>query len=104
MASYQVEVTEQARKEIRLLPGNMRQRVLRTLQSLQHEPRPSSSRALDMTDLEFEVAHDVTLQRIRLDAWRIVYLIEEEAKFISILAIRKRPPYQYDDLIELLTN
>ena len=47
MASYQVEVTQQVRKEIRRLPGNVRQRVIRTLRALEQEPRPHSSRPLD---------------------------------------------------------
>jgi mRNA-degrading endonuclease RelE of RelBE toxin-antitoxin system len=36
--------------------------------------------------------------------WRIVYLIEEKDKRITVLAIRKRPPYCYEDLVSLLTN
>jgi len=44
------------------------------------------------------------LHRIRIASWRIVYLIEEGWKLISVLAIRKRPPYQYNDLDELIRN
>ena len=44
------------------------------------------------------------LYRLRLDRWRIVYGIAEEAKVVDILAVRKRPPYDYDDLEELLAE
>jgi hypothetical protein len=35
-------------------------------------------------------------------SWRIIYLVEEEWTLVSVLAIGKRPPYQYDDLDELV--
>ncbi len=102
MASYRVEVTAQARKEIRQLPGNMRQRVLRALRSLQSEPRLGSSQALDTAKAGIALQPHTDLRRIRLDAWRVVYLVEDDAALVSVLAIRKRPPYQYDDLGELI--
>jgi mRNA interferase RelE/StbE len=104
MASYRVEITGQVRKELRHLPGNMRQRVFRTLQALQHEPRPHHSRLLDIGKVDLELALGMEAYRIRIASWRIVYVIEEEIELISVLAIRKRPPYQYDDLADLLKN
>jgi mRNA interferase RelE/StbE len=104
MASYEVEVTSQAREEIRRLPGHVRQRVIRTLQTLKHEPHPQGSRLLDTAKADIELEPGMELYRIRIASWRIVYLIEEEWKLISVLAIRKRPPYQYDDLDELMRN
>ena len=47
MAFYQVEVTGQVRKEIRRLPGNVRQRVIRLLRSLEQVPHPHNSKLLD---------------------------------------------------------
>jgi mRNA interferase RelE/StbE len=104
MASYRVEATGQARQEIRHLPGNMRQRVVRALRALQSEPRPDSSQALDTTKAGIALQPHMELRRIRLDDWRVVYLIEDEATLVSVLAIRKRPPYQYDDLEELIQD
>lgn len=104
MASYRVEVTDQVRKEMRHLPGNMRQRVFRELQALRQEPCPSNSRLLDMTKVDLKLAPDMVLCRIRIASWRIVYTIEEELNLVSVLAIRQRPPYQYDDLADLLKN
>ena len=102
MASYQVEVTNQVRKEIRQLPGNMRQRVLRTLQTLKQKPRPDISRSLDTTKAGIALEPGTELCCIRMASWRIVYLVEEELRLVSVLAIRKRPPYQYEDLQELI--
>ena len=102
MASYRVEVTRQARKEIRQLPGNMRQRVIRVLRALEQEPRPHNSRALDTAKAGLELEPGAKLLRIRIASWRIIYLVEEEWALVSVLAIRKRPPYQYDDLSELV--
>lgn len=104
MASYRVEVTNQARHQIRHLPGHLRQRVICILQVLQNEPHPSNSRALDAVKAGIELDPDIELCRIRLDSWRIVYVIEAELNLVSVLAIRQRPPYQYDDLADLIKN
>ncbi len=101
MVAYQVETSGQVRKEIRRLPGNVRQRIIRTLRALEQEPRPHNSRLLDTAKANLELESGAELYRIRIVSWRIVYLIEEEYKLVSVLAIRKRPPYQYDDLDEL---
>jgi len=102
MAFYQVEVTGQVRKEIRRLPGNVRQRVIRLLRSLEQVPRPHNSKLLDTAKAGIELDPGAELYRIRIASWRIVYLVEEEWKLISVLAVRRRPPYQYDDLDELM--
>jgi mRNA interferase RelE/StbE len=101
MASYQVEVSDRVRKEIRLMPGNVRQQALRALRALEQDPRPHTSRPLDVVKVGIALEAEAELRRIRLASWRIVYLVEEEWKLISVLAIRKRPPYQYDDLDKL---
>ena len=104
MASYQVEVTGQARAEVRRLPGHVRQRVIRKLRSLEEEPRPSDSQALDSAKAGVDLAPGTELRRIRLTTWRIVYLVEDDARLVVVLAIRQRPPYQYNDLEELTEN
>ena len=104
MASYHVEVASQARKEIRDLPGNMRQRMIRTLRALKQEPRPVNSRVLDSDKAGIELRSGAELYRIRIASWRVVYLVENELRLISVLAVRKRPPYQYNDLEELIKN
>jgi mRNA interferase RelE/StbE len=80
------------------LPGNMRQRVKRAVDALADEPRPPTSKALDFPDFERE------LRRLRLDRWRIVYAITEPERAVDVVAVRKRPPYDYADLQRLLES
>ena len=46
----------------------------------------------------------IELRRLRLDKWRMVYAITETNQLIDILAVRKRPPYDYGNLEALLEN
>ena len=98
MSRYTVYVVPQALTEIKTLPGNMRQRVKREIEDLAHNPRPAHSKVLQTPDLEGE------LRRSRLDRWRIIYLVTESDKVVDILAVRKRPPYDYEDLAQLLED
>lgn len=91
-----------ARKQ---LPGHIRQRIKRTIDSLVNKPRPARSQALqlpDEVDSELETGWEV--RRIRLDDWRIVYAINENWAEVAILTIQKRPPYDYEDLEVLLSE
>ena len=104
MASFRVEVDRGVRKETRRLPGNVRQRVIRALKALREQPRPAESELLDVEKVEIELPPGIEPRRIRMENWRIVYVVEEQDSRVSVLAIRKRPPYQYDDLKELLAS
>ena len=101
MGSYRVEITDAARREIRNLPGHVRQLIFREIQSLEKEARPSTSKGMKSTK-SFKIPKDIELRRIRIDRWRVVYVIEPDLSLITVLAVRKRPPYQYEDLEELL--
>jgi len=96
VSRYTVYVIPRAWKEIKSLPGNMHQRVKRAVEALADNPRPPKSKKLDTPDFE----HD--LHRLRLDNWRIVYAVAEADKIVDVLAVRKRPPYDYGDLGHLL--
>jgi mRNA interferase RelE/StbE len=92
-----------ARDEIVKLPGHMRQRIRRAVDDLRGVPRPSNSRVLTIPD-DLQIEH-VEARRLRIDQWRVVYTIDSEWEIITVLAVRKRPPYNYEDLqalIELL--
>jgi len=96
---YTVYIRPQAWKEIKKLPGNVRHRIKSEIDSLAANPRPSKSKELDVSELpEF----DSELRRVRLERWRIVYAVSKTEKIVDILAIRRRPPYDYGDLAELL--
>jgi mRNA interferase RelE/StbE len=98
LSRYTVYVTPAAWKEIKSLPGRIRQRVRRAVGTLADNPRPGKSKALDVPRLPCEV------RRLRLDQWRLVYAITEVDQLVDILAVRKRPPYDYGDLGTLLED
>ena len=70
----------------------------RAIGALATDPRPSDSKGLSVPDVEAEV------RRLRLDQWRIVYSITESERAIDVLAVRKRPPYDYGDLQNLIAQ
>lgn len=97
MTVCSVYVLPEALVEVNRLPGHVRQRIRRAIVGLRSDPRPPGSRRLDHA----EVAH-YELRRLRLDAWRVVYLVDEDLSQVYVLAVRKRPPYQYADLTSLI--
>ena len=98
MSRYEVYVTPQAFAEIRRLPAHVRQRVRRAVSALADDPRPPGSQRLDAPEPAREV------RRLRLDRWRLVYAITEAEQAVDVLAVRKRPPYDYRDLETLLAE
>ncbi len=98
MNGYTVYVIPRAWQEIKVLPGHMRQRVKRAVDALANNPHPPQSKRLKTPDLECE------LYRLRLGRWRIVYAVNTDDKIIDVLAVRKRPPYDYGDLGQLLAE
>ncbi len=96
MSDYTVYVLPDAWQELKQLPGSVRQRVKREVDGLAKEPRPPQSRLLRVPGFAAE------LRRLRLERWRIVYAISEVDRAVDVLAVRKRPPYDYGDLAELL--
>lgn len=96
---YQLDISPAAQAEIKRLPGNVRQRILRALKDFAINPRPSQSEALDF------VLSQAEPRRLRLDHWRIVYaVVESEINLVAVVAVRRRPPYQYNDLPELFSE
>jgi mRNA interferase RelE/StbE len=99
-----VYVTPSALREIKDLPGNMRQRIKRAIDDLADNPHPSESQALSLTDIESPIEAEYEIRRLRLDKWRVMYAVQESNKIVDILAVRKRPPYDYGDLAQLLAD
>ena len=99
MSRYTVYVLPDEFRRIKRLPGNVRQRVKNVIDELAEDPRPTQSKKLDVAGAE-DLAREV--RRLRLDNWRIVYVISEHEKAVDVIAVRKRPPYDYGDLGELL--
>jgi mRNA interferase RelE/StbE len=98
VSRYKLYVTPSAWKEVKTLPGQVRQRVRKAVAALAENPRPPKSKALAVPGLHAEV------RRLRLDRWRIVDAITEADAVVDVLAVRKRPPYDYGDLEALLKD
>jgi mRNA interferase RelE/StbE len=84
------------------LPGKIRQQVKRLISELGSQPRGQLSKIMDTESLE--VPDGVEVRRIRLEGWRIIYAVNEAEKWVWVLAIRQRPPYDYEDLPLLSAN
>lgn len=102
MSSYEIFITPRAWRELKALPGHMQQRLRRDIDSLASAPRPSTSKALEVSLRESDEPASYELRRLRLDRWRVVYAVTEEDKTVDILTVQKRPPYDYGDLGELI--
>ena len=98
MSRYTVYIVPDAWKEIKTLPGNMCQRVKRAIKKMADNPRLLKSKELDVLDFEHELRH------LRLDRWRVIYSVSEADRAVDVLAVRKRPPYDYADLEESLED
>lgn len=84
----------------RSLPGYMRQRVYRLISDFTDTPRPANSRPLANPSLT--LPSGVEIRRVRLEQWRIIYAVHDAEAWVWVLAIYRRPPYDYADLPELV--
>jgi mRNA interferase RelE/StbE len=96
VSAYKVYVTPDAFQEIKSLPGYVRHRIRHVISDLANAPRLAQSKELSLHDVEKEV------RRLRLDKWRVLYAVSEEEMTVDVIAVRKRPPYDYGDLEALL--
>ena len=81
MASYSVELSATAERQIRRLDRSDQIRVLRAVAALASEPRPRGCRKLRGYDDVF---------RIRVGVFRVLYSIETERILVIILKVGHR--------------
>lgn len=95
--TYRVWIKDEAKAEATALPGHVKQRVRHAILQLGEDPRPPASLAM-------RAAANAALEvrRLRLDRWRIIYVVDEKWREVGVLAIRRRPPYAYEDIDDLL--
>jgi mRNA-degrading endonuclease RelE of RelBE toxin-antitoxin system len=96
---YRLWIEDQAKAEINHLPGHVRQRIRRAIGDLSREPRPHDSRPLRLDE-----EAPLEVRRLRLDRWRVIYVVDEQQSEVGLPAVRKRPPYDYSHLPELLAG
>jgi mRNA-degrading endonuclease RelE of RelBE toxin-antitoxin system len=80
--TYEVFVEPEIHRTRDRLPGNVRQRVRRIISDLADEPRPAASTAVDLAGLD--VPPGVEVRRYRLDPWRVVYAVNDEATWVWV--------------------
>jgi mRNA interferase RelE/StbE len=68
--------------------------MITAIDELEKRPRPANSRRLALAEEQREA------RRLRLGYWRVIYLMIDERPLV--LAIRRRPPYDYSDLESLI--
>jgi len=79
--SYAVEVKPSARKELEALPDQVLARMIAKLESLRENPRPPGCKKLKGYRDQW---------RIRVGAWRAVYLIDDKARLVSVTRVVHR--------------
>ncbi|MEK7675450.1 MAG: type II toxin-antitoxin system RelE/ParE family toxin [Verrucomicrobiota bacterium] len=81
MASYRIEFTHSAERDLRRLDRSMLARVMAAIDALSDEPRPSGVKKLVGSELTY---------RIRVGDYRVVYSIEDRMLLLLIQRIRHR--------------
>jgi mRNA-degrading endonuclease RelE of RelBE toxin-antitoxin system len=99
---YRVWIEPEVHQMRASLPGKVRQRVRRTINKLSTNPRINESKELSTEGLAIPAGIEV--RRIRMEGWRIIYAIHEADKWVWVLAIHRRPPYNYEDLPVLISR
>jgi mRNA interferase RelE/StbE len=81
VSSYTVQVKPSAQRELEALPDDVLPRVLQKMETLRDSPRPAGRKKLKGYKDQW---------RVRVGAWRVVYIIDDTAKLISITRIAHR--------------
>lgn len=88
--NFQLKYTNEAQRVLRTLPGRYRQRARRMVEGLASRPRPSGA---------LELRNHPGVYRLRLNGWRVIWRVDDEARVVLVLGIRaKTGPETYDDL------
>ncbi|MBI2940750.1 MAG: type II toxin-antitoxin system RelE/ParE family toxin [Chloroflexi bacterium] len=82
--------SRRVQRELRDLPPGGFDRVLRQLQGLAQEPRPIGCEKLEDD-----------IHRIRAGDYRIIYLVDDEARRIYVGAVRQRAETTYKGIRDL---
>lgn len=90
MKVYQIDIALSVRRQIEELPGNIRQRIKREIAKLAFNPRPENAK---------ELRGSLTGRyKIRLDHYRLVYRVDDDAVTVVILKAGMKHDGFYDNL------
>ncbi len=79
--SYQIEFTRGAIKQLKKIPTNIRERIDLKIQELAIEPCPDGVKKLES---------ELSLYRIRVGDYRVVYQIQDNILLITVVKIKHR--------------
>ena len=80
MASYSIQLTRSAAKELEAVPTKVRQRIVAKIAALADNPRPAGVEKLSGDDK----------YRIRQGAYRILYEIEDDRLIVTVVRVGNR--------------
>jgi mRNA interferase RelE/StbE len=81
VGNYSIGVKPTARKEIEALPDNVLARVVGKIEALGQAPRPTGCKKLKGYRDQW---------RVRVGDWRIIYIIDDTVKLISVTRVAHR--------------
>jgi mRNA interferase RelE/StbE len=81
MADHSIVFARSARRELERLHDPLSSRILKRIESLASNPRPSGCRKLEGAE---------NLWRVRVGDYRVVYAIDDRTKMVDITCIRHR--------------
>lgn len=88
---YRLRIDRLVAREIDRLPGSVRQRILRQIDDLLDNPRPTAAKQLRHPHAD--------KWQIPIDSWRLVYRIDDMIVIVEVLRIgKKHGPEFYEDL------
>ncbi len=88
--SYRLDITREARGEIKALPGYVRAQARKLVRALGLDPRPARARVL---------CEDPRVCRIWLAGrWRIAYAVDDETRTVHVLRVRRKSLLDFEGL------
>jgi mRNA interferase RelE/StbE len=87
---YRIEISPDARQEIKTLPGYVRSQARELIAELSRNPRPARAR---------ELRDKPNIYRVWLAGrWRIAYEVDDELRRIRVLRVRVKERIDYQGL------
>ena len=81
MANYALEIKQSAQKELDTLDDSLFSRIDRKVMALAETPRPTGCKKLKGYQDQW---------RVRVGDWRVLYIIDDAAKLVSVTRIADR--------------
>ena len=79
--SYEVELTTSAARDLRKLERSIQKRIIKKIEALSENPRPSGCKKLVGSDESY---------RIRIGDYRVVYEVKDAKLIVLVVRVRHR--------------